>query len=79
MKSNQDGSRRWQTSVRLHDMRHSGCTTLLRQGVNPAIVSAMAGHADVGFTLSVYSHADVGMTAVAADALDAAFDGSTSA
>lgn len=60
--------------VRLHDMRHSAATTMLRQGVNPALVSSVQGHADVGFTLTTYSHVDAGMTSVAADALDRAFD-----
>ena len=63
------------TNVRLHDMLHSAATTMLRQGVNPALVSSVLGHADVGFTLTTYSHVDAGMSSVAADALDRAFGG----
>ena len=47
---------------------------MLREGVNPALVSAVLGHADVGFTLSTYVHISIGDTASAAAALDRAFE-----
>ena len=59
--------------MRFHDMRHSAATTMLRHGVNPAVVSAVLGHADVGFTMSTYVHVTAGDTASAAAALDTAF------
>ena len=46
---------------------------MLRHGVNPAVVSAVLGHADVGFTMSTYVHVTAGDTASAAAALDTAF------
>lgn len=61
--------------IRLHDVRHSVATTLLRQGVDPKIVSAMLGHSTVAFTQDQYQHVLKGMTAAAADALDHALGG----
>lgn len=42
--------------IRFHDLRHTHATLLLRQGVNPKIVSERLGHTQVAFTLQVYSH-----------------------
>jgi integrase len=44
--------------IRLHDLRHSYATIVLRSGVHPKIVSSRLGHATVAFTLDTYS-ADV--------------------
>lgn len=41
---------------RFHDLRHAYATALLREGIHPKIVSEALGHANVGFTLQVYSH-----------------------
>lgn len=43
--------------IRLHDLRHTHATILLRAGVHPKIVSERLGHAKVSITLDVYSHA----------------------
>jgi integrase len=43
--------------LRLHDLRHTHATLLLRAGVHPKIVSERLGHAKVSITLDVYSHA----------------------
>ena len=59
--------------TRLHDARHGVATTMLGQGVHPAIASAVLGHASPAFTMSVYQHVLDGMTAQAADALEVAF------
>jgi integrase len=57
--------------VRLHDLRHSHATQLLRQGVHPKIVSERLGHSKVGITLDTYSHVIPGMQEEAAKRIDA--------
>ncbi|WP_100406225.1 site-specific integrase [Bacillus solitudinis] len=42
--------------IRIHDIRHSHATLLLRKGENPKIVSERLGHSTVKMTLDVYSH-----------------------
>ena len=42
--------------VRLHDLRHTHASLLLRQGVHPKIVSERLGHANIQITLDTYSH-----------------------
>ncbi|KMT21566.1 phage integrase family [Clostridium cylindrosporum DSM 605] len=42
--------------IRFHDLRHSHATLLLKQGVNPKIVSERLGHANISITLDTYSH-----------------------
>ena len=56
--------------IRLHDLRHSNATALIRAGVNPKVVSERLGHADVSITLNTYTHALPDMDAAAADKLD---------
>lgn len=53
--------------ARIHDLRHSRVTHLLRAGLRPEIVSDIVGHASVAFTLDRY--ADV----TPSDAVAAAF------
>ena len=47
--------------VRLHDLRHTHASLLLRQGVHPKIVSERLGHANIQITLDTYSHLLPGM------------------
>ncbi|MEJ9256033.1 tyrosine-type recombinase/integrase [Bacillus wiedmannii] len=42
--------------IKFHDLRHTHATILLKQGVNPKIISERLGHTDISMTLSVYSH-----------------------
>ena len=42
--------------IRFHDLRHTAASLLIRQGVSAKMVSDRRGHADVAFTLSVYTH-----------------------
>ena len=42
--------------VRLHDLRHTHATLLLRDRESPNVVSERLGHASVTVTLSIYSH-----------------------
>jgi integrase len=54
--------------IRLHDLRHTHATLLLRAGVQPKVVSERLGHASVAFTMHVYAHVLPGMQAEAASA-----------
>ncbi len=58
--------------VNFHCLRHTHATQLLRQGVNPKIVSERLGHSSVTITLDIYSHVLPGMQEEAADKVDAA-------
>jgi integrase len=62
-------------SIRLHDLRHTHATILLKQGVPLKVVSERLGHANPSFTLSVYQHVLPGMQADAANAFSAAVFG----
>lgn len=42
--------------MRIHDLRHTTATLLLRAGVNPKVVSERLGHTTVSVTLDTYSH-----------------------
>ena len=53
--------------VRLHDLRHTHASLMLRQGVHPKIVSERLGHSTVGITLDLYSHVAPGLQEAAAN------------
>ena len=42
--------------IRLHDLRHTHATILLRDRENVKVVSERLGHASVTVTLTTYSH-----------------------
>lgn len=42
--------------IRLHDLRHTHATLLLKAGVPAHVVAARLGHADASITLRVYAH-----------------------
>lgn len=52
--------------IRLHDLRHTHATLLLRAGVPVKVVSERLGHASPAFTMTVYQHVLPGMQAEAA-------------
>ena len=52
--------------VRLHDMRHTHATLMLKEGVNPKTVAERLGHASVVITLDTYSHVLPGLQEEAA-------------
>jgi len=56
---------------RIHDLRHTHATMLLRQGVHPKVVQERLGHASIGITLDTYSHVMPGMQEEAAEKIDA--------
>ena len=59
--------------LNFHALRHSHATILLKQGVNPKVVSERLGHAKVDTTLDIYSHVLPSMQEEAAQRLDKAF------
>jgi len=58
------------SGVRLHDLRHTHATLMLRQGVHPKVVSERLGHSSVAITLDTYSHVLPGIQAAAARCFD---------
>ena len=58
-------------ALRLHDLRHTHATMLLRAGVHPKVVSERLGHSSISMTLDVYSHVMPGMQEEAAEKIDA--------
>ena len=58
--------------LNFHALRHSHATILLKQGINPKVVSERLGHAKVGTTLDIYSHVLPGMQEEAAQRIDSA-------
>lgn len=52
--------------IRLHDLRHTHASILLKAGVPVKVVSERLGHANPAFTITVYQHVIPGMQADAA-------------
>jgi integrase len=65
--------------LRIHDLRHTSATLLLRAGVGAQVVSKRLGHAKVGFTLDTYAHVLPDQQREAAQALDSILVGKMSA
>jgi len=61
--------------IRLHDLRHTHATLLLKAGVHPKIVQERLGHASITITLDRYSHVIEGMQTEAASKIGALVDG----
>ncbi len=57
-------------SVRLHDFRHTVVTLLLELGTPPHVVQAIARHADLDVTLSIYAHTNLDAMRAALDRID---------
>ena len=62
--------------VRFHDLRHTHATELLRQRINPKVVSERLGHSTVTITLDLYGHVLPGMDEEVAALADSLIDGS---
>ena len=56
--------------VRLHDLRHTHATLLLKDGVHPKVAQERLGHSSIAVTLDLYSHVLPGMQREAAQLLD---------
>jgi integrase len=52
--------------IRLHDVRHTHATLLIKEGVPVTVVSERLGHATTAFTIETYQHVMPGMQADAA-------------
>jgi len=61
-------------NIRLHDLRHTHATLMLKAGVHPKIVSERLGHANIGITLDTYSHVLPGLQEAAAERFDKIFE-----
>ena len=61
--------------VRLHDLRHSHASQLLKQGVHPKIVQERLGHSSIAVTLDTYSHVAPGLQKAAAARFDEVMEG----
>ena len=43
-------------NIRLHDLRHTAASLMIRRGISPKVVSDRLGHTDPAFTLRIYTH-----------------------
>ncbi len=60
--------------IRVHDLRHTHATLMLKAGVHPKIISERLGHASIGITLDTYSHVLPGLQEAAAEQFDRVLD-----
>jgi integrase len=65
--------------IRIHDLRHTHATLMLKADVHPKVVSERLGHANIGITLDIYSHVLPGMQEAAAEKFDSIFEVDTKA
>lgn len=65
-------------AIRLHDLRHTHATLLLKAGVPVKVVSERLGHASVMITLETYAHVMPGMQTEAAATFAALMTGGAS-
>lgn len=56
--------------IRIHDLRHTHASMLLKQGVHPKVVQERLGHSDIQTTLNIYSHVLPGLQKEAAEQFD---------
>ena len=60
--------------LRLHDLRHSCASILLKAGVHVKVVSERLGHSTIAITLDLYSHILPGLQREASDKIEASID-----
>jgi integrase len=58
---------------RIHDLRHTAATQLLRRGVHPKVVQELLGHSTISLTLDTYSHVAPALHAEVATHMEALF------
>ena len=56
--------------IRLHDLRHTHATVMLKASVHPKVVSERLGHSSIRITLDTYSHVLPGIQEAAAQRFD---------
>ena len=66
------------TTFRVHDMRHTFASTMIRRGVDIKRIQAILGHASPEITLATYSHLMDGDLESAVDKLEGVFTSSQS-
>jgi integrase len=59
--------------IRIHDLRHTAATHLLRRGVHPKVVQELLGHSTISLTLDTYSHVAPSLHAEVANHMQALF------
>jgi integrase len=59
--------------VRLHGLRHSHASILVKAGEHPKVVQERLGHASISITMDTYSHVMQGIQEQAAAKLDDVF------
>jgi integrase len=59
--------------IRIHDLRHTAATHLLRRGVHPKVVQELLGHSTISLTLDTYSHVAPALHAEVAGHMQALF------
>ncbi len=57
--------------IRLHDLRHTCATAMLKAGVSPKVIQTRLGHADISTTMNIYAHSLPSMNRDAGDKMDA--------
>jgi integrase len=57
-------------AIRIHDLRHTHASLMLKAGIHPKVVSERLGHANIGITLDLYSHVLPGLQEAAAVKFD---------
>lgn len=57
-------------NIRLHDIRHTHASLLLKQGIHPKIVQERLRHSTISTTLDIYSSVAPGLQAAAAKGFD---------
>jgi len=56
--------------IRLHDVRHTHASLMLKQGIHPKIGQERLGHSRIQVTLDTYSHVAPGLQQAAAARFD---------
>lgn len=60
--------------IRLHDLRHTHATLLLKANIHPKVVQERLGHESINTTLDTYSHVIPTMQKEAASKMDEIID-----
>ena len=57
--------------IRLHDLRHSCASYMLKAGCNMKEIPDWLGHADIGTSMNIYTHVDIGAKVNVSNRLEA--------
>lgn len=57
--------------IRIHDLRHSNASLMIKQGVSMKVASERLGHSKISTTMDLYTHIDMEQQADAAKKIDA--------